>query len=347
MGFFMEPISTQMIIIVLIALAIALAFSIGANDETLSALIGTGALKFKMALILGGIAIGFGMILTSGGFVAKTVGSDILGEGLTYTTSMLLTVLISSIIWMIVGSFLGIPLSSTHALVGSVVGVVIVYSLTQEAMTPEMAFNWEKLGSVISSWFISPIFGLLITYFLFRIIARLYLSRLKGLNQIERSERHIKWLLLIAVLFAEIWVGANSGEALGILYGLLDNGSIAIQEYFLYAVICGIFAFLGIYFAARYVIRNLASQMIDSRPSEGLIIQTSSAIILMIATLFGLPISHSHVIVFCIIGMNLAQKKEVEYKSIGKMGIFWVLTFPIAALLAGIIYYFFYTINFI
>ena len=338
---------TQLIMIVLIILAMALAFSIGANDETLAALIGTGALKFKLALIVGGVAIGFGMVITSGGFVAKTVGADILGEGLTYTTSMLLTVLISSIIWMIVGSFAGIPLSSTHALVGSVVGVVIVYSLTQEFLSPEMAFNWEKLGSVIVSWFISPLFGLLITYILFRVIARLYLSRLKGLNQIERSERYLKWLLLIAVLFAEIWVGANSGEALGILYGLLDNGSIIIQEYFLYAIICGIFAFLGIYFAARYVIRNLASQMIDSRPSEGLIIQTSSAIILMIATLFGLPISHSHVIVFCIIGMNLAQKKEVEYKSIGKMGIFWVLTFPIAALLAGIIYYILFTINFI
>ena len=338
---------TQLIIIVLIILAMALAFSIGANDETLAALIGTGALKFKLALIIGGIAIGFGMIVTSGGFVAKTVGADILGEGLTYTTSMLLTVLISSIIWMIVGSFAGIPLSSTHALVGSVVGVVIVYSLTQEVINPEMAFNWEKLGSVIVSWFISPFFGLLITYFLFRVIARVYLSRLKGLNQIERSERYLKWLLVIAVLFAEIWVGANSGEALGILYGLLDNGSIVVEEYFLYAFICGIFAFLGIYFAARFVIRNLASQMIDSRPSEGLIIQTSSAIILMIATLFGLPISHSHVIVFCIIGMNLAQKKEVEYKSIGKMGIFWVLTFPIAAFLAGVIYYILYTINFV
>lgn len=338
---------TQLIIIVLIILAIGLAFSIGANDETLSALVGTGALKFKLALIIGGIAIGSGMILTSGGFVAKTVGSDILGKGLTYTTSMLLTVLISSIIWLVIGSFAGIPLSSTHSLVGSVVGVVIVYSLTQEVVSLENAFNWEKLGSVILSWFFSPFFGFVITYLLFRILAKFYLSRLKGLNQIERAERSFKWLLLITIIFAEIWVGANSGEALGILYGLLGNGSLEIQEYFFYAVICGIFAFLGIYIAARFVIRNLASQMTDSRPSEGLIIQTSSALILMIATLFGLPISHSHVIVFCIIGMNIAQKKEVAYKSIGKMGIFWVLTFPIAALLAGIIYYSFSMISFI
>ncbi len=326
------------LVIVLIVMAISLAFSIGANDETLSALVGAGVVKFKIALIIGGIAIGAGMILFSGGFVAKTVGADILGEGITYTTFMLLTVLISSIIWLVAGSFAGIPLSSTHSLIGSVFGVLIVYALFQGDVNPETALNWTKLGNVVLSWFLSPLFGFLVTFILFKVLAKFYLSRLKGLNQIEKSERYFKWLLLIAVIFAEIWVGANSGEALGILYGLLDNGSLNLTQYFFYAIICGIFAGIGIYIAARYVIKNLASQMIDTRPSEGIIIQTSSAIILMIATIFGLPISHSHVIVFCIIGLSVAQKKEVDYKGLGKMGIFWILTFPIAAILAGFIY---------
>ncbi|MFX1448269.1 MAG: inorganic phosphate transporter, partial [Promethearchaeota archaeon] len=106
-----------------------------------------------------------------------------------------------------------------------------------------------------------------------------------------------------------------------------------------YALLCGIASCLGIYIAARYVVRNLASQMIDSRPSESLITQISSALILMIATLLSLPISHSHVIVFCIIGMSLAQKKEVDYKALGKMAIYWILTFPVAAIVAGLIYF--------
>lgn len=327
------------LVIVLIIMAIGLAFSIGANDETLSALVGAGVLKFKLALIIGGIAIGGGMIIFSGGFVAKTVGSDILGEGIQYTTYMLLTVLISSIIWLVIGSFAGIPLSSTHSLIGSVFGVLIMYAISQGGVNPETALNWDKLGDVVLGWFLSPVFGLLVTFVLFKIIAKFYLSRLKGLNQIEKSEKNFKWLLLGAVIFAEIWVGANSGEALGILYGLLNNGKLNLSQYFLFAVLCGIFAFLGMYFAARYVIKNLASQMTDSRPSQGLIIQMSSAIILMIATFFGLPISHSHVIVFCIIGMELAQKKQLDIKGLGKMGIYWVLTFPIAAIMAGLIYF--------
>ena len=330
---------TSILVIVLIILAISLAFAIGANDETLSSLVGAGVIKFKVALLIGGIAVGAGMFSFSFAFVAKTVGSDLLGEGLTYTTFMLLTVLISSIIWLVIGSFAGIPLSSTHSLIGSIVGVVIVYSFLQGGVNPETAFNWVKLGNVVLGWFISPVFGLIITFVLFKIIAKTYLSRLKGLNQIEKSEKNFKWLLLITVIFAEIWVGANSGEALGILYGLLDNGSLNMGQYLFYAFICGIASCVGIYIAARYVIRNLASQMIDSRPSEGLIIQLSTALILMVATLLSLPISHSHVIVFCIIGMGLAQKKEVDYKGLGKMGVYWVLTFPIAAALAGFLYF--------
>lgn len=332
---------TIILVIVLIIMAIGLAFSIGANDETLASLIGAGVVKFKIALILGGFAIGLGMILFSGGFVPETVGKSLLGEGLEekYTNYMLLTVLISSIIWLVVGSFAGIPLSSTHSLIGSIVGVVIVYSIFQGGVDLNTAFNYEKLRDVVLGWFISPISGLLITFILFKISAKFLLSRLRGLNQIEKSEKTFKWLLLFAVLFAEIWVGANSGEALGILLGLRENNSITSGQYITFAIFCGIFSFLGIYFAARYVIRNLASQMINTRPSEGFIIQMSSAMILMIATLFALPISHSHVIVFCIIGMSLAQKKEVDYKGLVKMGIFWVLTFPIAAILSGLIYF--------
>jgi PiT family inorganic phosphate transporter len=332
---------TIILVIILVMMAIGLAFSIGANDETLASLIGAGVLKFKIALILGGTAIGSGMILFSGGFVPETVGRNLLGEGLEsqYTNYMLLAVLISSIIWLVIGSFSGIPLSSTHSLIGSIVGVVVIYAIFQGGIDISTAFNYDKLRDVVLSWFISPISGLLITYILFKISAKFFLSRLRGLNQIEKSEKTFKWFLLVAVLFAEIWVGANSGEALGILLGLRENNSITSGLYYTFAILCAIFSFLGIYFAARYVIKNLASHMIDTRPSEGFIIQLSSAIILMIATLFALPISHSHVIVFCIIGMSLAQKKEIDYKGLGKMAVYWVLTFPVAAILAGFIYF--------
>jgi PiT family inorganic phosphate transporter len=252
---------------------------------------------------------------------------------------MLLSVLISSIIWLIIGSVAGIPLSSTHSTVGSSFGVLIIYSIFKGGVDPATALNYEKLRDVVMGWFLSPLMGLLVTYFLFVLIAKLYLSKLKGLNEIEKSEKRFSYLLFFAVIFAEIWVGANSAECIGIFYGLFYSGFLNTVEYYFFVVLCGVFVFLGIFIAGRFVIKNLASQMTDARPSEGFIIQIASSVVLMIATLLSLPISHSHVIVFCIIGMNMAQKKEIDYKSIGKMAIYWVLTFPVAAIFAGIIYY--------
>ena len=328
----------MIIVAVLMVLALCLSFSIGANDETLAPLAATGTLKFKIVLILGGIGIAFGTIFLSQG-VASLVGEKILGPGIKYTIFMLLSVLIASILWLIIGSFAGIPLSSTHSLIGSIFGVVIVYALFVGSVDPATAFNQEKLASVIISWFISPLAGLLVTYVLYKIIAKLFLSKLKGLNQIEKSENHFAWALLLAVFFAEIWVGANSAEALGIIYALYINGSINLGWYYFFVVLCAIFAFFGLFIAGRYVIRNLATQLTDARPSDGFIIQLSSALILMVCTVFySVPVSHSHVIVFCIIGMNIAQKKEVDYRGLGKMAIFWVLTFPVAAIVAGFIY---------
>ncbi|MHA1659426.1 MAG: inorganic phosphate transporter [Promethearchaeota archaeon] len=336
---------TSILIIVLIVMGVALAFSIGANDETLAPLVGTGVIKLKAALIIGGFAVGFGMVFFSEG-VGKTVGANILGPGIKYTTFMLLAVLISSILWLIIGSLAGIPLSSTHSTIGSIFGVVIIFSLFTGGIEPSTAFNWEKLGNVVLSWFISPLFGLLMTFILFKIMAKLYLTKLKGMNQIEKSEKSFTRLLFIAVFFAEIWVGANSAECIGIFYGLYDNGSINQGGYYFFVFICGIFVFLGIYIVGRFVIKNLASQMTDARPSEGFIIQISSSIILMICTFMALPISHSHVIVFCILGLNVAQKKEVDYKAMGKMAAYWVLTFPIAAIFAGFIYFGFISFGF-
>ncbi len=334
----MEAELSLIFIIVLIALALGLSFSIGANDETPAPLAAAGTLKFKVVLIVGGAGLTIGTIFLSHG-VASLVGEGILGPGIKYTTFMLLAVLISSIVWLIVGSFAGIPLSSTHSLIGSIFGVVIVYALFVGSVDPTTAFNQEILARVIISWFISPLAGLLITYVLYKVIAKLFLTKNKGLNQIEKSEEKFAWALVFAVFAATIWTGANSAEALGIIYALYSNGSLTVEEYWIFVVICGIFAFLGMFFAGRYVIRNLATQMTDTRPSEGFILQVSASIILAIATIFSVPISHSHVIVFSIIGLNLAQKKEVDYKNIGKMTIFWVITFPIVALFAGFLYF--------
>lgn len=332
---------SNVIVIVLIILAIFLSFSIGANDETPSPLAATGTIKFISVLIIGGLGLLIGTIFLSEE-VASTVGAKFLGPSVNYSTYMLLSVLISAILWLVVGSFVGIPLSSTHSLFGSIVGVVITYLLLNPGVDPAGAFNTAKLTSLVIGWFVSPLVGFFLTFILYRIISKSYLNKLKGLNQIEKSEIYFSWALLIAVCGVSIYNGANSGEAIGIIYALFNENYINQGEYLLGKVLLGIFAFLGIFIVGRYVIKNLASQTTDARPSDGFIIQIVVFIVLFVVTPMGIPISHSHVIVFCIIGLNAGKRHEVDYKGLGKMALFWVLTFPIAAIVGGLIYFGFF-----
>ena len=89
------------LIIFLILMALGLSYAIGANDETLSPLVGANVLKFKTALIIGGVATAIGLIFLSQG-VAKVIGAEILGPGIKYSVFMLLAVLLSCIIWLII-----------------------------------------------------------------------------------------------------------------------------------------------------------------------------------------------------------------------------------------------------
>ncbi|MCP4764427.1 MAG: inorganic phosphate transporter [archaeon] len=333
-------VDSYILVVLLIILALFLSFAIGGNDETPAPLAAAGIVKFNTVLIIGGVGLAIGTIFLSEE-VASTVGAKFLGPSVDYTIYMLLSVLISAIIWLVVGSFSGIPLSSTHSLFGSIIGVVIVYLFINPAVDPSQAFNWAKMISVFLSWIVSPLVGYIFSFILYKIIARIFFVKLKGLNQIEESEYYFSGALLVVVFLVSVYTGGNSAEALGIIYALYDQGNLNSGEYFFNLILLGLFAFLGIYIAGRFVIKNLAKQMTDARSSEGFILQMASLIILMVNTIIGLPISHSHVIVFCIIGLNAAQKKEVDYKGIGIMAIYWVGTLPIAAILGGFIYFLF------
>jgi len=330
---------------VLIILGLIMAFTVGSNDETSSALVGSGIVRLKIALIIGGISLAIGMILF-GQRVGKTVGGDLLGPGMKYTTFMLFAVLIGAIIWLIIGSFNGIPLSTTHCFVGGIFGVIIVYSFVIGEINPSTALDYDVLFNIVLGWILAPIFGLLVTFIIYRIVTKVHLKRQKGLSQIERSEKIFAIMLIAAVIFSELWVGGNNSAVIGMLYGLYCNESITYPEFFFLIFICALFVFLGMIFVGKYVIKNLASQMTDARPCDGFIVLISQGLIMMTATLLALPISHSHVLVFCILGLSVAQKKQIDVKAFSKMTSFWILTFPISAFLAGFIYFGFFSFGY-
>ncbi len=122
-GHTMDP-----LLIITILAVIILAFGIGSNDETFSPVVGAGTLTVRKATILGGILAIIGTIFLSGN-VGKTIGTGLLQGDVeaNYNIFMLLSIVLATAILLILGSTLGIPLSTTHIVVAAVIGIAIAY----------------------------------------------------------------------------------------------------------------------------------------------------------------------------------------------------------------------------
>ncbi len=358
-----QGMAVTVIIIVLIILMLALAFGIGSNDETMATLVGSKAIKTKYAIALGAVLVFLGVIFLSEN-VSKTIGENLLGESVEYNVYMLLAIIISTTIWLVVASQTGAPISTTHSVVGAVFGVAIVWSF-QGAGGFGQSMDWGTLGEVALGWVISPLLGFF-GAILFKIIIDKILSKFqKGLNRVERIERIFAVLLILAVAWSQFSRGGNdSANALGILYGLIENGSITnptpffmvpalterfsmriltkytgagIKSIYLVAAV-GVMIALGIIVIGRNVIKNVGNNLIAIKPSDAFSIELATSSTIFLATILGFPISGSHVLIFAIVGAGIAKGEKPNKKSFRNMILSWVITFPAAAILSALVY---------
>ncbi|MHA1199090.1 MAG: inorganic phosphate transporter [Candidatus Heimdallarchaeaceae archaeon] len=354
------------VIIVLLILMLVLSFGIGANDETMATLVGSRSIKTKYAIILGAVLAFVGVIFLSEQ-VGKTIGENLLGYRVVYNHYMLFAIIISTTIWLIVASTTGAPISTTHSVVGSVFGVAIIWSIQQKALVlpthsvistvfgvtstwgfqAESAFlaslNWGKLGEVALGWVLSPLLGLIGALLLKLLVNKIISKFQKGLDRLEKMERVSSLLLIGIISWTQVSRGGNdSANALGILYGLIESGgndSVVLDQYKIWLVIgVGIMLSLGILIIGRKVIKNVGNNLLDMKPSDGLSIELSTSIVLFVATILGLPVSGTHVLVFAIIGAGFVKGEKPEGKSFRKMLTSWLITFPVAAVLSAVLY---------
>ena len=319
---------------------LALAFGIGANDETMATLVGSRAVKIKLAVILGGVLVFVGVLFLSAS-VGKTVGKSLLGPDVEYTVSMMLAILISTTVWLIVASKTGAPISTTHSVVGSVFGIAIIWALKYQENFID-ALNWTKMGSVVLGWVISPILGYFGAY-LFELGTKKFIhSRKIGLDTLEGIEMKFVYILIAAVCWTQISRGGNdSANALGIMYGLIESGSIAEGDTFLInslVALTGLMLTFGLVIVGRNVIKNVGNNLIEMRPSDAFSIQISTSVVIFIATLLGLPVSGSHILIFAVLGAGRVKGETPDKKTFRKMVVSWLITFPVAAILSALCY---------
>ena len=319
----------EYILIIFLIISVIISFGIGANDETMSPLYGSRILNMKQILILAAIFAIAGALLLGEG-AAKSVGNEILSlnyEALDINqNAVVMTILISTAIVLILSSAFGLPISSTHATIGGIIGLGLL-------LGNGGGVNWIKILEMSMWWLASPIVGYTVTYGVVKLLNKRKLKHLKGFQDFEKSENKFSYIILIIIcITAFSRAGNDCSNAVGIVVGVGDEINLTLL-----LIMTGFGLAAGVMVLGRIVIKNLG-KMTELRPSTAFAVQVPTAAVMLIGTFMKIPLSGSHLLVASLVGLSKASNTPMK-KGLWKIIVIWLLTFPIAAILSIILYF--------
>ena len=261
--------------------------------------------------------------------VAETIGTG-LTDPANVTMSVVIAAMLAAVVWNIITWWLGIPSSSSHALIGGLAGAVIVSAGVQAIK----AAGLIKVGTAL---FLSPILGIVIAYFLMNLTLFIVRGAKPSINSFFKQAQ-----LLTATGLA-LSHGANDAQkTMGIItLGLLVEGHIDefVVPTWVIAASASMIA-LGTASGGWRLIKTLGFRIYKIRPVHGFVSQISGASIILAAAMFGGPVSTTQVMSSSIMGAGMAERiSKVRWQVGYEMLIAWMLTIPISAVLAGLIYF--------
>ncbi|MDY7039673.1 MAG: inorganic phosphate transporter [Chloroflexota bacterium] len=316
-----------LLITALIIVALIFDFLNGFNDSgnIVATIISSRAMRPRSALTLSAVAHFCGPFLF-GVAVATTVGHEIIA-GQAVTVSVILAALSSAIVWNIFTWLLGIPSSSSHALVGGMVGAAVV-----DHGFGAIIIN--GLLKVLLVLFLSPLLGLMIGYLTMKLV--LFLAR----GASPRVNLLFKRAQMVTSLALALSHGSNdSQKAMGIItMGLVATGYLSAFAVPVWVVIlCAGVISLGAMFGGWRIIRTLGGKFYKIRPVHGFATQITSAAVVLGAALLGGPVSTTQVVSSSIMGVGAAERlSKVRWQVARDIAAAWVLTIPATALMAAL-----------
>jgi inorganic phosphate transporter, PiT family len=313
----------------LIVIALIFDFLNGFHDSSniVATVISSRALRPRTALILTAISEFIAPFLF-GVAVATTVGEGLV-EPNAITISVVISAVLSAITWNIITWFLGIPSSSSHALVGGLLGASILSNGLEVVQI-------DGLLIIIIALVISPPLGFLTSYILTRIILKTSKTASPRINSI------FKRLQIITSLSLALSHGTNDAQkTMGIItMGLVATGYQSNFEVptWVIALSAGAIA-LGTVFGGWRLIRTLGGRIMKIRPVDAFSSQAGSTAVILGAALLGGPVSTTQVVGSSIMGAGAAERvKKVRWQVGQEMIVTWLLTIPITAILSGLIF---------
>ena len=319
-------------LIALILVALAFDFLNGLNDtaNSIATLVSTRMLRPRYA-VLWAAFFNFIAFLIFGVHVARTVGVGIVSAGVM-DAHVIFGALIGAICWQLTTWRAGIPSSSSHALIGGLVGAGV-------SKAGVAAIVWPGLLTTAAAIVLSPTFGFLLALLLVLSVSWAFVRA-----NPRNTEGTFRWLQFGAASLISLGHGGNDAQkTMGIIAVLLfSQGALGHEFYvpFWVVITCQAAMGLGTLVGGWRIVHTVGSKITRLTPVQGTCASAGGAIMLFVATYLGIPVSTTHTITGAVIGVGAARKvSAVRWNIAGNIVLAWVITLPASALVAALVYW--------
>ncbi|NLX09950.1 MAG: inorganic phosphate transporter [Chloroflexi bacterium] len=324
----MPDLSVEAIALVVIALAFGFFNGLHDSSNVVATVISTRAMAPRSALWMAALANGVGPLLF-GVAVATTIGHEVVAEN-AITLPVVFAALLAAILWNVVTLLFGIPSSTSHALIGGIVGAAWAGFGIDSILT-------AGITKILLALFLSPVLGMIAGYVIIKWLYFLARGASPRINVwFQRGQ------LLTAVALALSHGTNDAQKTMGIIaLGLVATGALSTFTIPLWVIMASAVAMgLGTLFGGWSLIRTLGGKFYRLRPIHGFTAQAASSAVILGAALLGGPVSTTHVVSSSIVGAGSADRVQmVRWGVVSSIVLSWFLTLPATAIVGALLYY--------
>jgi PiT family inorganic phosphate transporter len=321
------------LLIIVVITALAFDFTNGFHDtgNAMATSIASGALKPKVAVTMSAVLNLVGAFLSTA--VAAAIAKGLVDPGLV-TLELVFAGLVGGIVWNLLTWLFGLPSSSSHALIGGIVGAML-------AAAGASGVVWTGLVSkVLVPAVIAPVMAAIIagvgTWLVYRMV--------RGVPE-KRTETGFRYGQIGSAALVSLAHGTNDAQkTMGVIFlALIAYGSASKSDPmppFWVIFSCAVAIAAGTYLGGWRIIRTLGKGLVEISPPQGMAAETSSAAIILLSSHFGYSLSTTHVATGSILGSGMGKPgAEVRWGVAGRMVVAWLITLPAAGIVGAVTYF--------
>jgi PiT family inorganic phosphate transporter len=319
------------LIIVIIIIALVFDFLNGFHDaaNSIATVVSTRVLSPKLAVVWAAF-FNFVAFLIFGTHVANTIGKGIVHEE-AVTYPIILAALVGACAWDLITWWLGLPTSSSHALIGGFAGAALIHFGTKSLI-------WSGLSKILIFIVVSPLLGMAMAMLISILVH--WIVRFKSPWKVDKYFRRLQ--LISAGLYSLGHGGNDAQKTMGIIAILLYKaGYLGDTFYVPFVVVAGCYGVisLGTLFGGWRIVRTMGMRMTRLKPIGGFCAESAGAMTLFMVNFLGIPVSTTHTITGAIVGVGATHRlSAVRWGVAGRIVWSWILTIPGAALISAATY---------